>query len=94
MARIPNRNYYSYTVSIFNMGTSIDFITHEVLSKFIPFLKRKEYPLTPAIKNAINKMYIQLRYNRLSSNFPKTKMVYKFIYYLKIIRFEYSLSIS
>lgn len=41
-------------------GHSIDFITHEVLSKFIPFLKRKEYPLTPAIKNAINKMYIQL----------------------------------
>lgn len=41
-------------------GHSIDFITHEVLSKFVPFLKRKEYPLTPAIKNAINKMYIQL----------------------------------
>lgn len=41
-------------------GKSIDFITHEVLSKFIPFLKRKEYSLTPAIKNAISKMYIQL----------------------------------
>lgn len=32
-------------------GKSIDFITHEVLSKFIPFLKRKEYLLTPVIKN-------------------------------------------
>lgn len=41
-------------------GKSIDFITHEVLSKFIPFLKRKEYLLTPIIKKSINEMYTQL----------------------------------
>lgn len=38
-------------------GKSIDFINHEVLSKFVPYLKEKEYSLSPMIKKARNDMY-------------------------------------
>ena len=41
-------------------GKSIDFIDHEVLSKFVPYLKEEEYHLSPAIEKARNDMYMLL----------------------------------
>lgn len=38
-------------------GKSIDFIDHEVLSKFVPYLKEKEYHLSPTIEKARSDMY-------------------------------------
>lgn len=41
-------------------GKSIDFIEHEVLSKFIPYLKKDEYTLSPKIEAAKMKIYEML----------------------------------
>lgn len=38
-------------------GKSIDFIEHEVLSKFIPYLKKTEYTSSPKIEAAKTKIY-------------------------------------
>lgn len=38
-------------------GKSIDFINHEVLSKFVPYLKEREYYLSPVIEKARNDIY-------------------------------------
>ena len=44
-------------------GKSIDFIDHEVLSKFVPYLKEKEYHLSPTIEKARSDMYRLLSIN-------------------------------
>lgn len=38
-------------------GKSINFINHEVLSKFIPYLQQKEYHLLPILKKTRNDIY-------------------------------------
>lgn len=46
-------------------GRSIDFINDEVLSKFVPYLKEKDYYLSPAIEKAKNEMY-KLSFHNIS----------------------------
>lgn len=45
-------------------GKSIDFIEHEVLSKFIPYLKKEEYTLSSEIETAKMEIYEMLSLNQ------------------------------
>ena len=44
----------------YHQGKSIDFIKDEVLSKFVPYLKKDKYTLSPKIEEAKMKMYEML----------------------------------
>lgn len=44
----------------YHQGKSIDFIKDEVLSKFVPYLKKDKYTLSPKIEEAEMKMYEML----------------------------------